>query len=215
MRKLLQLQSSILALFIFSCSSYDYVIESDYSYKGNFNKYKSFAFVYNKDFGGSPHDREIIEKYLSGTLKAWGYEKKDKRSSILIFYSLYYEDMNFQGFNQPDFENWVRWNYSNDEVVFKKDTLKIRNLVGTPVDTELTMWDQVYDKVNYELQEGTILISLYDRKKHKTVWQGYASGIFGKDQFKNERIMKSAVRRIMDEYKLLAFDVRSQRGTIK
>ena len=61
-----------------------------------------------------------------------------------------------------------------------------------------------YNSVTYNLKEGTLMITLFDRKKRRTIWQGYASGMLGGDQAKNDRVLKSVITQILDEYKLLS-----------
>lgn len=199
------LSKALILLFVCSCSSYDYVVESDYSYEGDFNKYDSFNFIANKNFSGTDNEKVIIEKYLKSTLNSWGYDHKERRPGLLILYTVFYEDFEYNGFDQPQFQGWLKANYSDKEVVFKKDTLPDGSVEEAFI-TDGRYFRESYEKVSYSLKEGTIMISLFDRKKHKTVWQGYASGVFGGDNKKNERIMRSAIIRIMDEFKLLAFD---------
>ncbi|MEP1095993.1 MAG: DUF4136 domain-containing protein [Cyclobacteriaceae bacterium] len=192
------------SLFILSCSSYDYVVESDYSYGGDFHKYKSFVFAKNDGFRGTESEKEIIEKYVKGTLTAWGYDYKPKRPGLLVLCTVFYNDFQLKGFDQPNFQGWLKSNFSDEEVVFKKDTLPDGRIeeVYAP---EAGQKPESYKEIRYALREGTVLVSFFDRRKHTAVWQGYASGVFGDDKTKNERILRSAVIRIMDEYKLLAF----------
>jgi len=191
--------------FLFTaCSSYDFVIESDYSYEGNFTKYRTYDFAINESFGGTDTDKLVIEKYLKRTLQAGGYNMKERRPNLIVFYTFFYDDFEFGGYNQPQFQGWLRSNYHDDAVVFKKDTLATGELADTHVEN-VSRFDENYDRVKYELREGTILISLFDPRRKLTVWQGYASGVFGPNQEKNERVMKSAIVQIMDEFKLTAF----------
>ncbi|MEQ9405037.1 MAG: DUF4136 domain-containing protein [Cyclobacteriaceae bacterium] len=192
------------ATLIFSCNSYEHVVDSDYSYEGNFNRYKSFDFARNSSFSGSEMEKEVLEKYLKSTLQSWGYDHSSKKPGLLVFYSVFYEDFNLRGFNQPQFQGWIKANFSDKEVVFKKDTLPDGSIHDAYVANG-NFRNESYDEVTYRLTEGTILVTFIDRKRHKAVWHGYASGIFGSDEKKNSRIMRSAVIRIMDEYKLLAF----------
>ncbi|MEP5612460.1 MAG: DUF4136 domain-containing protein [Cyclobacteriaceae bacterium] len=199
---------SISALLVFlvvtSCSTYDYVVESDYSYDGDFSRYRSFDFIANESFSGTDEEKEIIEKYLKNTLGAWGYDYSPKRPGLIVLYTVFYDDFHFKGYDQPNFQGWLKTNYSDKEVVFKKDTLP-DGRIEEVYDSELGRKTEAYQEVRYALREGTVLVSFFDRRKRKTVWQGYASGVFGEDKTKNERILRSAVIRVMDEYKLLAF----------
>ncbi len=196
---------TVLIILLFgSCTSYDFVIESDYSYNGNFNRYKTFDFAVNESFGGSDDDKLVIEKYVRRTLQAWGYNVKERKPNLIVFYTLYYDDFVFSGYNQPQFQGWLRSNYHDNAVVFKKDTLATGELKDTYIENVRNS-DENYNRISYQLREGTILISLFDPRKKLTVWQGYASGVFGQNQEKNERVLKSAIVRILDEFKLTAF----------
>lgn len=195
----------VLVVLLASCSSYDYVVDSDYSYDGNFGRYKSFTFGSNQSFTGSDVEKELIEKHLTGTLSSWGYNRTERKPGLMILYSVYYDELSFTGFDQPQFQSWMRSNYSEKQVVFKKDTLADGSLEEVLSPMEHYSSEDSYQKVKLKLREGTILISLIDRRRHKVVWQGYASGVFGPDSQRNERVMRSAIVRIMDEFKLLAF----------
>lgn len=199
----------LLCVVLFSsCGKYyGHLIESDYSFDGNFGNYHSYNFIADKNFEGSELHQELIEKYLGQSLDKWGYEQKAKKPSLLIFYKLYYEDFEMKGYNQPNFEAWVQENFST-KLIGKASSGE------ASADSTITAFDPTseggvaktvgYDPRLCELREGTLLISFYDRKKKKTVWQGYASGIFGNDRFDNNRFVRHIVYRIMDKYRVLA-----------
>ena len=192
----------LIILLLSACSSYDYVVDSDYNYRGNFDRYKTFAFAQNEGFGGTVADKDLIEKYLQRTLNSWGYDLQDRKPNLVIFYTLYFDDLKFRGYAQPEFISWIRENYGNKDLIYKKDTL------DNSEDSYSRFYsnkDESYDRERLELREGTILISMFDRRKQATVWQGYASGVFGEDKERNERVIKSAIIRILDEYRVLAF----------
>lgn len=196
----------VLALFLFSFTScqryYHHIIESDYSYDGRFNRYKTFKFVANSQFAGDEELQSYIEKYLNQNLEFWGYKEKDRNPSLLIFYNLYLEDVDFKGFTQPDFEQWVTQNFG-DDIIDREQMEKIylENRERIRRDNE------VYNQHRYNLKDGTILITFYDPKKSKTVWQGYASGVLDTSQgpgFENERIIRHIVSRILHKYRVLS-----------
>lgn len=192
---------NILPLFflVFACSSSIHVVESDYSYKGRFNAYRHFNFVQNSSFSGTDNDKVLIEKSLTGMLESWGYERKSRRPDLLVYYTLYFEDVNFKGYNQPDFISWVSTNF-NSRIV-PTDSLGEQLADKKKVRKE----GESYNNQKLTLNEGTVLISFYDTSRKMTVWQGYASGVFGPNRIVNERTMKSVLMRIMDQYKLLAY----------
>jgi hypothetical protein len=165
-------------LVLVGCSgSKDYVIESDYSYHGKFKKYSTFTFV---DQRGSGDDsaiyNPIIEDAITYRMKLQGYKQTEEDPNLLVSYRIFFDDFQFMGYNQPNIDQWV-----------KRENI-----------------DEKYDPIDYKLRQGTLLILLHDRKKRRVIWQGYASGLFGNENFDNERYMKRAVRSIFDQYRFFA-----------
>ncbi|WP_436514458.1 DUF4136 domain-containing protein [Ekhidna sp. To15] len=191
----------IVCFLICSCSRYDYVVESDYSYSGKFNRYKTFGFGTNQGFAGDSEDKVILEKSVRKVLQAWGYKYNEKKPDLVVVYTIFFDDVNLKGFSQPQFQTWLTQNFISGKVLIRKDSLDEQN---SDYRSSVSLREE-YNEKEYDLKEGTILVSFYDRKRKGTVWQGYASGVFSADEQKNERIMRSAVIQILDEYKLVAF----------
>jgi len=170
-----------LSLLVLSgCYSYrEYPVEYDYSYHGKFKKYKSFAFLENASaILDTTVSQQVIEDVIKSRLQTQGYNYKLEKPHLLVSYKIYYDSLNFRGYDQPDIETWSK--YSNETVE--------------------------YNPRKYDLRKGTLLIQLYDRKQERSVWQGYATGVYGNIYFNNERQLKIAVRSILDRYKFLAED---------
>ena len=167
-------------LFVSGCFSYrEYPVEYDYSYHGKFKKYHTYAFLQNANPEyDSSVSNVIIEKVIRDRLAVQGYKYKDVKPNLLVSYKIFFDSLNFQGYDQPAIEDWVKYS-------------------RTSVD---------YDKHHYTLKKGTLLIQLYDRKQDRSIWQGYATGVYGNIYFNNERQLKIAVRSILDRYKFLAED---------
>ena len=69
-------------------------------------------------------------------------------------------------------------------------------------------YTQVSDTVSYEVEAGTIMLSLVDRKETKAVFQGFASGLIDNDHFiKDEIRIREAIHLIVDESGLGARDL--------
>ena len=187
---------------LFGCSSKDYVVESDYSFNGRFNRYNSYSFANVEGFIGTSEQKEIIESYSDNILSAWGYKKKNKRPDLLIFYSLYVDDISLQGYDQPNLKSWISSKFSNKdwEKIIETDSIDYFE------NSEKSRGkDDNYNKIRYDLVSGTLLISMVDRKTQETIWQGYASGIFNENIGRNERVMKSIVIQIFEEYRSVAY----------
>mgnify|MGYP002079134094 CR=1 FL=1 len=110
-----------------------------------------------------------------------GSFKEYKTFDLLISFKMFYGDFNFHGYNQPDFESWLTYQNENER----------------------------YDPVNYKMYEGTIIVILWDRKKRRVVWQGYATTMFG-NPYQNEKYIKWAVRSIFDQYKIFGEEIAVQ-----
>jgi uncharacterized protein DUF4136 len=170
----------LILLMLSSCYSYrEYPVEYDYSYHGKFKKYKSFAFLENNTaVKDTTVSQEVIEDIIKSRLQTQGYNYKLEKPSLLVSYKIYYDSLNFRGYDQPDIETWVKYERNTED----------------------------YNPRKYDLRKGTLLIQLYDRKQERSVWQGYATGVYGNIYFNNERQLKIAVRSILDRYQFLAED---------
>ena len=177
--KKLTLPLFILIGLLTGCLGYnEYLVESDYSYYGKFRNYKTFNFMTRSisDFDSSMQN-PVIEQAIKIRLQQQGYRISDNKPNLLVSYKLFYEDFDFNGYNQPDIEDWV----------------------------EIEDEEEEYDPIKYNLREGTLLVLLFDRKREKSIWQGYASGVFGGvDQSQLDKNMRRAVRSIFDRYQFLA-----------
>ena len=165
-------------LFFSSCLSYEkYVVESDYSYLGKFKRYQTFDFLHDANYNHLESAQDTtLRNAIATRMKLQGFRQNDRNPNLLVTYKIFYDDFAFQGYQQPELEQWIK--YEDDELE--------------------------YDPVKYSLRQGTLLIIFLDRKKETAVWQGYASSLFGNQQFDNERYLKRAVRNIFDQYRLFA-----------
>ncbi|MCU0394050.1 MAG: DUF4136 domain-containing protein [Thermoflexibacter sp.] len=171
------------AVFAFVCSacmsSRKYQVESDYSYQGKFKKYKTFAFLKDTNADTSLQN-SIIEEEIKFRMELLGYKLDEKKPHLLVSYKIFYDNLRFTGYSQPEIEAFVK----NEEYLDEKD--------------------QNYDPIKYNLREGTLLIVFFDGKQERAIWQGYASGIFGNAFFNSSKYLKKPVRLIFDKYKFLA-----------
>lgn len=168
----------ILFIIISGCYSYrEYPVEYDYSYHGKFKKYKTFTFMENQGIDKSMPNT-VIQRAIKKRMELQGYRQKSSKPNLLVSYKIFFDSLNFRGYDQPDIEKWIK----SQRV------------------------DQEYDPRNYDLRKGTLLIQFYDRKQERAIWQGYATGVYGNIYFDNERQLKVAVRSILDRYQFLAQD---------
>jgi hypothetical protein len=162
-----------------SCfGSKDYLVESDYSYSGNFKRYKTFSFIDQQRFDiDSIIPEDLIMRNITNRMSVLGYEKSENKPNLLIGFRIYYSDFMFNGWDQPEIELWL------EEKGYVKEE---------------------FEKIKYRLKEGTLIILLVDRKQNKTVWQGYNSGLIDIESLDNERFIRGSVRLIFDKYRVFA-----------
>ncbi|MGB3467154.1 MAG: DUF4136 domain-containing protein [Cyclobacteriaceae bacterium] len=170
---------ALVLLFLTSCFGYkELPVEYDYSYKGRFTKYKSYdLFDLPVIDGDSSMNNEVVERTIDWRMRLLGYKKTDHKPNILISYRMYYDSLKLKGYQQPDIESWAL-NKTNEK--------------------------EIYNKENYQMQNGTLVIQLYDRKLKKSIWQGYATNQYGNISFENDRNLRNAVVSILDKYRFLA-----------
>lgn len=167
----------LLLLVLCSCIGYkELPVEYDYSYRGNFKKYRTYDMMKPIGVKDSSMINESIEKSITSRMKFLGYKKTATRPHLIISYKMYHDSLKFNGYIQPDIEAWVRT---------RKENLN-------------------YDKKKYNLKTGTLLIQFYDRRQNRSIWQGYATALYGDIDFANQRHLRNAVISILDKYRFWA-----------
>jgi len=174
-------------LFSGCMNFYENRVESDYSYNGNFRKYKTFNFMgYKKNDSDSSNHMEIVENAIRARMALQGYRFSDNKPDLLVSHKIFYDDLIFKGYNQTDIDIWL----ANGKIIEEE------------LDEETGEEKKEYDPVRYNLTKGTLLVVLIDRKHNRAVWQGYSSGLLGNKEFNNEAYLKRSVRSIFDKYKV-------------
>jgi hypothetical protein len=174
--KNLYLPMLILVLFA-SCLGYkELPVEYDYSYRGNFKKYKTFEMMRPVGINDTTMINAIVEKSIVSRMKFLGYKQTDSRPHLIIGFKMFNDSLRFNGYNQPDIEEWVK---------SQKDDLD-------------------YDPQKLNLKTGTLLIQFFDRRQNRSIWQGYATTLYGSINFNNERHLRNAVISILDKYRFMA-----------
>jgi hypothetical protein len=160
-----------------SCIGYkELPVEYDYSYRGNFKKYRTYDMMKPIGIKDSSMINESIEKSIASRMKFLGYRKTATRPHLIISYRMYHDSLKFNGYVQPDIEAWVKT---------RKENLN-------------------YDRKKYNLKSGTLLIQFYDRRQNRSIWQGYATALYGDIDFGNQRHLRNAVISILDKYRFWA-----------
>jgi hypothetical protein len=119
---------------------------------------------------------QVIEKSILSRMKFLGYRQTDNKPHLLVCYKMFPDSLSFNGYNQPEIEQWI---VSQDE-----------NLN--------------YDPKKLELKTGTLLIQLFDRRQNRSIWQGYSTALYGSIKFEDNRNLRNAVISILDKYRFWA-----------
>jgi hypothetical protein len=173
MRRLIPLVG--LALLV-SCSTFrELPVEYDYSYRGNFKKYRTFE-IMKPLRADSSMTNDQIEAAIISRMKFLGYKQTSNKPHLIIGFKMFADSLRFNGYSQMDIDEWMR-------------TQKV---------------DLDYQKQNYTLSEGTLLIQFFDRRQNRSIWQGYATTLYGQIDFQNSRHLRNAVVSILDKYRFWA-----------
>jgi hypothetical protein len=183
----------LLLVIVSSClSQRDFIAEYDYSYRGNFKRYQTFGFVEETGRDDSSF-QPVIEKTIVSRLGSQGFRLKDNNPDMLITYKLFFDQVKYRGYVQPDFDMWLQ----------KK---------GVPVSAEVEEEEEEveeqrekgedYNKVKYQENEGMLVVFVID-KRGNTIWQGYTSASFDYSSPNLNVDLARATYRIMDQFRLL------------
>lgn len=86
-------------VFLSSCLVYkELPVEYDYSYKGNFKKYRTFDTTITN---------VIIERSILSRMKFLGYTQSESKPHLLVCYKMFPDRLTFYGYSQPEIEQWI------------------------------------------------------------------------------------------------------------
>jgi Domain of unknown function (DUF4136) len=165
----------LLILFFSSCGFKELPVEYDYSYKGNFKRYRTFELMSASSADTSLTD-QLIKKSILARMKFLGLRRTDRRPHLIIGYKIFNDSLRFNGYLQPSIEEWVKTQNQNLS----------------------------YDPQKYTLQTGTLLIQFFDRRLNRSIWQGYATTVYGNIDYNNQSQLKNVVYSILDKYRFWA-----------
>jgi Domain of unknown function (DUF4136) len=167
----------LLLVFFASCLGYkELPVEYDYSYKGNFKKYRTYDIMKPAGPGDSSMTNEVIEKSIIARMKFLGYRQNPNKPHLIIGFKMFSDSLKFNGYSQPEIEEWIKTQNENIN----------------------------YDQQKFTLNSGTLLIQFYDRRQNRSIWQGYATTQYGTIDFNNSRHLRNAVISILDKYRFWA-----------
>lgn len=91
-------------------------IESDYSYSGNFRRYRTYEFITGDGLASDTSKLgEAVRDAIRLRLKVQGYKPTKRRPDLLVNFRLFEGDMRFRGYAQEDIARWVTEDKTEDE----------------------------------------------------------------------------------------------------
>ena len=184
----------LLLILISSCfSQRDFIAEYDYSYRGNFKRYQTFGFV--EETGRDPASSQpVIEKTIVSRLGSQGFRQRENNPDMLITYKLFFDQVKYRGYIQPDFDMWLQ----KKGVVTEEEEEEEEEQYSE----EKREAGEDYNKVKYQENEGMLVIFVID-KRGNTIWQGYTSASFDYYSPNLSVDLARATYRIMDQFRIV------------
>ena len=145
----------------------------------DYSKYKTFnwaSHVSNDLDAGIYFLNDLILKAqvreaVKGELMGLGYDEVEENPDLLVNFRLFDQPVTLKGKEGYGENYWGTADY---------------NLPG---------------ETTYDVESGTLLLSLADRESGKVIWQGFASGLIDNNQFiKDEGKIREAVNLIFEDF---------------
>ena len=155
-------------------------VESDRALDTDFSEYKSFYWASQVDtwldegmyFLNDLTMKAIIRDAVKGEMMGLGYELQSNEPDLIVNFRVFEEPVTLKGYEGYGTSYW------NDD--------RVRD---------------ISDTTSYNVEAGTLLVSMADRESGKVVWQGFASGLIKDDTFvKDEGKIREAVNLVFEEY---------------
>jgi hypothetical protein len=165
-------------------------VESDRSLDTDFSNYKTFYWSSQVDqwldegmyFLNDITMKAMVRDAVKGELMGLGYEMQSHNPDLIVNFRVFEEPVTLKGYKGYGTSYWGDERYREPE-----------------------------DTTSYNVEAGTLLLSLADRESGKVVWQGFASGLIKDNAFiKDEGKIRQSVNLIFEE-----FDQRAKEYTRK
>ena len=165
---------------VFGLNAQTITVKSDRSLESDLSEFKTFYFSSQADawldegvyFMNDLHMKAVIRDAVKAEMMGLGYQLQSHEPDLIV---------NFRVFDKPV-------------------TLKGYEGYGTSYWSD-QRYREASDNASYEVEAGTLLLSMADRESGKVVWQGFASGLIQDNAFiKDEGKIREAVNLIFEEY---------------
>lgn len=165
---------------VFAGNAQSITVKADRQLDTDFSQYKTFYWSSQADqwldeglyFLNDLTMKSMVRDAVKGELMGLGYEMQSHEPDLIINFRVFDEPVRIKGYEGYGTGYW------GDE-----------------------RFREVEDTTSYNVEAGTLLLSMADRESGKVVWQGFASGLIENDSFvKDEGKIREAVNLIFEEF---------------
>ena len=177
--------------FVFTAAAQSITVKADRALETDFDKYRTFYWSSQADawldeggmyFLNDLGMKAIIRDAVKSELMGLGYELQSLEPDLIVNFRVFDEPVTLKGYEGYGQSYWSDERYRNAD-----------------------------DATTYDVEAGTLLISMADRNSGQVVWQGFASGLIENNVFiKDEGKLREAVNLVCEE-----FDQRAKEYTRK
>lgn len=155
-------------------------VNSDRSLDTDFSNYKTFYWASQVDswldeglyFLNDLTMKAIVRDAVKSELMGLGYEMQSYEPDLIVNFRVFEEPITLKGYEGYGISYWGDQRFR-----------------------------EISDTTSYEVEAGTLLVSMADRESGSVVWQGFASGLIRDNAFvKDEGKIREAVNLIFEEY---------------
>ena len=166
--------------FIGAASAQTITVESDRVLDTDFSEYKTFYWASQVDswldegmyFLNDLTMKALVRDAVKSELMGLGYALQSAEPDLIVNFRVFEEPVTLKGYEGYGTSFW------GDE-----------------------RYREISDTTSYDVEAGTLLVSMADRESGKVIWQGFASGLIKDDTFiKDEGKIREAVNLIFEEY---------------
>ena len=171
----------LMSVFVISAAhAQSITVKADRKLDTDFSKFNTFYFASQADawldegvyFMNDLHMKAVIRDAVKAEMMGLGYELQSSEPDLIVNFRVFNEPVTLKGYSGYGTSYWGDERYREAE-----------------------------DTTSYDVEAGTLLISMADRESGRVVWQGFASGLIENNEFiKEEGTIRETVNLIFEEF---------------
>jgi len=178
-----------LMVSLMAARAQDITVETSEKLNHDFSEYKTFALASHVSpeneestfFANDPSMKSIIREAVQAELMGLGYEMDEENADLVVNFRVFEEPIQINGM-----DSYGGSAYWGNNIQYR----------------------DISDTTTYNLDAGTLMVSLIDRESGAIVWHGFASGLLDESNHmrKDPIAIREAVNMVFDEYGRRASD---------